>query len=298
MAKLSANGVELEYQVWGEDNSQPLLIVAGLGVQLNQGTVELTKALVERGFKVIAFDNRDVGLSTKLDSWGPADIKTAFTQARAKQTVEAPYNLSDMAKDAAALLDALDIPRAHIVGGSNGGAVAQIMAIEYPEKVATLISIMATSGRRGLPRPHGEAAEWLTRPRNPSGTRQGAMDEAVETTRIIGSATYPKSDAEIRDYAGQLYDRSFYPEGNGRHLLASLASADSRVEHLGEIVAPTLVIHGREDPLVPLGCAEDVKNSIPDAEMIVIDGMAHDYPTELMPLMADAIQKKAAQQPA
>lgn len=297
MPRAATNGIELEYELQGPEAGKPLLLVGGLGVQIISWTDTFINALVERGFRVIAYDNRDIGLSTKHDDWGPADIKAAFTQARAKEKVAAPYTLEDMADDAAGLLDTLGIEKAHIVGSSNGGAIAQTLAIRHPEKIATMASIMATSGRRGLPRPQGKVAEWLAKPRNPSGTREGAMDEAVATSHLNGSPGFPRNEAEIRDRAGRLYDRSFYPAGNSRHLLASIASGDSRVDRLGEISAPTIVIHGREDPLVPLGCAEDVQKSIPGAEMLVVDGMGHDYPDGAVPAIADAIVKNAARAP-
>ena len=290
MPQAKVNSVELEYQTWGQEGGRPLLLVGGLGSQILTWSELLVQALVDRGFYVIAYDNRDIGLSTKFDDWGPADIKAAFKQARAKEKVSAPYTLEDMADDAAALLDYLGIETADIVGNSNGGAIAQTFAIRHPEKAASLISIMATSGRRGLPRPSEAASEWLARPRNPSGTREGAMDEAVATSHIIGSPGYPRDEAAIREKAGRLFDRSFYPAGNSRQLLASIASGDSRVAHLGEIKAPTLVVHGREDPLVPLGCAEDVRDSIEGAEMLVIDGMGHDFPAEVVPIIAEGIE--------
>ena len=291
MAKAQVNGIEIEYEVWGADNPKPLLLVGGLGVQLTKWSKPLVEALIARHFKVIVYDNRDVGLSTKHDDWGPADTKAAFAQARAKEVVSAPYNLTDMAKDGIGLLDALGIEAAHVIGSSNGGAIAQIIAMDFPAKVATLVCVMATSGRRGLQRPQGDAAEWLTRPRNPSGTREGAMDEAVETARINGSPAFPRDEAALRQEAGEQYDRSFYPDGNGRHLLASIASGDSRVARLSKIVAPTLVIHGRDDPLIPLPGGEDIKNSIPGAELIVIDGMGHDFPIPAVPQIADAIER-------
>ncbi|NKB59757.1 MAG: alpha/beta fold hydrolase [Alphaproteobacteria bacterium] len=293
MPKAATNGVELEYELKGPKNGAPLLLVGGLGVQIPSWTETFVDALVERGFRVIAYDNRDIGLSTKHDDWGPADIKAAFTQARAKEKVAAPYTLEDMADDAAGLLDALGIDKAHIVGSSNGGAIAQTLAIRHPEKIATMASIMATSGRRGLPRPQGAVAEWLAKPRNPSGTREGAMDEAVANSHLIGSPGFPRDEAVLRERAGRLYHRSFYPAGNSRQLLASIASGDGRAARLSEISAPTIVIHGREDPLVALGCAEDVQQSIPGAEMLVIDGMGHDYPDGAVPAIADAIVKNA-----
>ena len=297
MAKEAVNGIKIEYQIWGEGNTQPLLLVGGLGVQLINWSKTFREALIARNFKIIAYDNRDVGLSSKHDDWGPADTKAAFAQARAKETVSAPYTLEDMAKDAAGLLDALGIARAHVIGGSNGGAIAQIMAIEYPEKVATLVSIMSTSGRRGLPRPEGKVATWLTRPRNPAGTREGAKDEAVDTSRIIGSPQFPRPEADLRREAAEQFDRCFYPAGNSRHLLASIASGDSRVARLSEIVAPTLVIHGRDDPLIPLPGGEDIRNSIANAELLVIDGMGHNYPNEVIPRIADAIELNAMRKP-
>ncbi len=297
MAKAAVNSIEIEYETWGEGNRQPLLLVGGLGVQLIRWSKTFLNALIERDFQVIAYDNRDVGHSTKFDDWGPADTKAAFAQARAKEPVAAPYTLEDMAKDAAALLDALDIHKAHVIGSSNGGAIAQIMAIEYPEKVATMVAIMATSGRRGLPRPEGEVAEWLTRPRNPAGTREGAMNEAVETARIIGSLKFPRPEAVLREEAGAQYDRCFYPEGNSRHLLASIASGDSRVDRLSDISAPTLVIHGREDPLIPLPGGEDIRNSIPNSELLVIEEMGHDYPDEMIPVIVDAVARNASRHP-
>lgn len=293
MPKAANNGVELEYELTGPEDGPPLLLVGGLGVQIISWTENFVAALADRGFRVIAYDNRDIGLSTKHDDWGPADIKTAFKQARAKEKVEAPYTLEDMADDAAGLLDALGIDKAHIVGSSNGGAIAQTLAIRHPDKIATMVSIMATSGRRGLPRPEGEVAEWLARPRNPSGTREGAMDEAVSTSHLIGSPGFPRDEQVLRDRAGRLYDRSFYPAGNSRHLLASIASGDGRAARLGDISAPTLVIHGRDDPLVDLACAEDVQKTIPGAEMLVIDGMGHDYPDGAVPQIADAVLDNA-----
>ena len=294
MPRVPANGIEIEYETYGAESARPLLLVGGLGVQLTKWTDTFVNALVERDFRVIAYDNRDVGLSTKFDDWGPADIKGAFKLARAREPVPAPYTLEDMAADGVALLDQLGIRSAHVVGGSNGGAIAQLMAVEHVDRVASLTSIMATSGRRGLPRPAPAAAEWLAKPRNPSGTREGAMDDAVETARLIGSPAYPAPEEELRADAARQYDRDFSPAGNGRQLLASIASGDGRVARLGDIQAPTLIIHGRDDPLVPLGCAEDFHATVAGSEMLVLDGMGHDYPDALVPQMADAIAANAA----
>lgn len=268
-------------------------MINGLGTQLISWSEPLLDALAEAGFRVIVYDNRDSGLSTGFDDFGPADIPAAFRAARAKEPVNAPYNLEDMADDAAGLLDALGIGAAHIVGSSNGGAIAQIFAYRHKAKTLSLSSIMATSGRRGLPRPSEAATAWLNKPKRPKADRDGFIQEALESAAILGSPGFPKDDDAVRARAGAMYDRAYKPGGHGRQLLASIASADGRVPHLGEIAAPTAVIHGADDPLVPVGCGEDVKNSVPGATMTVIPGMAHDYPPGVVKPVVGAIRANA-----
>lgn len=293
MTKIAANGIEIEYETRGPEDGPPLLLVNGLGTQLISWTETLLNGLVKGGFRVIVYDSRDSGLSTGFDDFGPADIPAAFKAARAKEPVNAPYNLDDMADDAAGLLDALGIPAAHIVGSSNGGAIAQIFAYRHKAKTLSLASIMATSGRRGLPRPTEAATAWLSKPRKAEASREEFIDEALDTASINGSPGFPRDEAAIRARAGALYDRAYRPGGHGRQLLASIASADSRVPHLSEISAPTMVIHGADDPLVPVGCGEDVKNTIAGAQMVVIPGMAHDYPDGAVPAVVAAIRTNA-----
>ena len=294
MARARANGIELEYEITGPEQGDAVLLINGLGTQLISWPDSLVRGLADHGFRVIAYDNRDAGLSTRFDSAGPADLAGAFAAARAKQPVAAPYRLEDMADDAAGLLDALRIAAAHVVGSSNGGAVAQLFAIRHPDKTRSLVSIMATSGRRGLPRPSEAANAWLNKARPPRASREEYIAEAIETAQTIGSPGFPRQEDAIRERAGRLYDRAYYPLGHGRQLLASIASGDSRCAHLGEITAPTLVIHGSEDPLVPLGCGEDVVRSIPDAKLLVIGGMGHDYPEPAVPQIVTAIAENAA----
>lgn len=289
----STQGVEIEYATYGPDDGPPLLLVGGLGVQIPSWSERLVQELAGRGFRVIAYDNRDCGLSTFFDDWGPADIGKAFKQARAKEPVDAPYKLEDMADDGAAVLDHLGIKEAHIVGSSNGGAIAQIFGYRHREKTATLVSIMATSGRRGLPRPSEKANEWLGKPRNPSGTREGAMEDALASAKILGSPGFPRNEEAIKAKAAMLYDRAFNPAGTSRHLLASIASADGRVQHLASITAPTLVIHGKEDPLVPVAAGQDFADTVAGADMLVIAGMAHDYPDAACGRIASAIAANA-----
>ena len=289
----STQGVEIEYVTYGPDDGPALLLVGGLGVQIPSWSEKLIQELAGRGFRVIAYDNRDCGLSSSFDDWGPADIGTAFKQARAKEEVKAPYKLEDMADDGAAVLDHLGIKEAHIVGSSNGGAIAQIFAYRHREKTATLVSIMATSGRRGLPRPSEKANEWLGRPKNPAGTLEGAIADALAANDILGSPGYPRNDAVLSEKAGMLFDRAFNPAGASRHLLASIASADGRVEHLASITAPTLVIHGKDDPLVPVAAGQDLADTVAGADMMVIWGMGHEYPDAVCGRIASAIAANA-----
>ena len=290
----STMNVEIEYATYGPDSGPALLLVGGLGVQIPSWSEKLIQELAGRGFRVIAYDNRDCGLSTAFDDWGPADIGAAFKQARAGEPVAAPYKLEDMADDGAAVLDHLGIDKAHIVGSSNGGAIAQIFGYRHAARTETMVSIMATSGRRGLPRPSEKANEWLARPKNPAGTREGAMDDALLGADVLGSPGFPRNVEAIRQKAAMLYDRAFNPAGASRHLLASIASGDGRVQHLASITAPTLVIHGKEDPLVPVGAGQDVADSIPNTDMLVIAGMGHDYPDAVCSRIASAIAANAA----
>jgi pimeloyl-ACP methyl ester carboxylesterase len=287
------NDVEIEYEVYGSPAGEPLLLVHGLGAQLTGWPQPFVEALVARGFYVVVYDNRDVGLSTKFHDWGPADIAQAFRQARAHETVDAPYTAEDMADDGINLLGVLGIDRAHVLGSSNGGAIAQLMAIRHAGSVATMVSMMATSGRRGLPRPTKEADAWLAQPRNPDGSREGAVRDALAAADLLARPGFPRDDERVRRDAARAYDRCFNPAGNSRHLLASIASGDSRVERLADIAAPTLIVHGAEDPLVPLAQGEDVYRSINDAQMLVVAGMAHDIPEGAVAQIADAVLANA-----
>ena len=293
MARAEANGIEIEYEVRGPAGGEPILMIGGLGMQLVSWPDALIDGLGGAGFRPILFDNRDCGLSTRFEEAGLANIGRAFKQARAGEPVDAPYAIEDMADDGAALLDALGIAAAHIYGSSNGGAIAQLVAIRHPGKTKSLASVMATSGRRGLPRPSQAASEWLNAPRPADIDRETFMDLAWEQNRIMGSPGFPRDEAGVRARAGALYDRAYYPPGHGRHLLASIASGDSRCAALGGIAAPTVVIHGAEDPLVPVGQGEDVKNSIPGARMVVIDGMGHDVPDGAAPQVVRAVAENA-----
>jgi len=281
-----ANGIELEYELFGSEGGQPLLLIMGLGAQMILWDEEFCAALAARGYRVIRFDNRDVGLSTKVDGWRALDLAAALAAFALGRPVAAPYTLSDMAADAAGLLDALDIAAAHVVGASLGGMIAQTLAIEHPARVRSLTSIMSTTGDRELPPARPEAAAALLEP--PPRDREGAMARAVKVFRTIGSPGFPFDEARVRTRAGRSYDRCFHPAGVARQMLAILASG-SRADALRRLRVPTLVIHGSDDPLVPVAHGIETAALVPGAELLVIEGMGHDLPRAVWPRVIDAI---------
>ncbi|MYE58489.1 MAG: alpha/beta fold hydrolase [Alphaproteobacteria bacterium] len=202
VARAEANGIEIEYELRGPAGGEPILMIGGLGMQLISWPDALIDGLGEAGFRPILFDNRDCGLSTRFEEAGLANIGRAFKQARAGEPVDAPYTIEDMADDGAGLLDALGIEAAHIYGSSNGGAIAQLVAIRHPAKTKSLASVMATSGRRGLPRPSQAASEWLNAPRPADIDRGTFMELAWEQNRIMGSPGFPRDEACVRARAG------------------------------------------------------------------------------------------------
>jgi len=261
-----ANGIELEYELFGSEGGRPLVLIMGLGAQMILWDEEFCAALAARGHRVIRFDNRDVGLSTKIDGWRALDLAAAMAAAALGRPVAAPYTLSDMAADAAGLLDALGIAAAHVVGASLGGMIAQTLAIERPACVLSLTSIMSTTGDRELPRARPEAVAALLEP--PPRDRDGAMARAAKVFRTIGSPGFPFDEARVRERAGRSYDRCFHPAGVARQMLAILA-AGSRAPALRQVRVPTLVIHGTEDPLVPVAHGiETDKYDVSDVDVL------------------------------
>jgi pimeloyl-ACP methyl ester carboxylesterase len=285
----SANGIDICYETFGDPGDEPLLLVMGLGSQLIYWPVELCEALVDRGFHVIRYDNRDTGLSTKLDDVG-GDFLTTFMALNQGQPAEVPYKLSDMAADAVGLLDALGIASAHIVGASMGGMIAQTIAIEHPDRVKTLTSIMSTTGERDVGQPTPEAMAKLMAP-VPS-SRDEAIESGVATRRVIGS---PESfdEARTRELAAEAYDRCWNPAGTARHLLA-IAASGSRADGLRQLDVPTLVIHGEVDPLVTPSGGERTAELVPGAELLVLEGMGHDLPPNQLGAIVEAITALAA----
>ena len=283
MPTVNVDDIEICYESYGPDDAPPLLLVMGLGAQMTLWTPGFVSELLERGFRVIRFDNRDVGLSTKTDG-SPPDVMALYAQAMAGQPVDAPYTLSTMAADAVGLLDALDIGAAHVVGASMGGMIAQMIAIEHPDRVLSLTSIMSTTGASDMGQPDPEAMMALLTP--PPTDREGAIASTVETSRIIGGSLFDEADARAR--AAEAYDRCFHPAG-AAFQIAAIAATGDRTERLRQVQVPTLVIHGREDSLVTLSGGEATAAAVPGADLLVLGQMGHDIPRVYWPQIADAI---------
>lgn len=290
MPRAHSNGIELEYETFGREGDPPLLLIMGLGAQMIFWHDDFCAALADRSFQVVRFDNRDVGRSTWLDEAGIPDVMAVMAASLQGRPVEAPYLLRDMAADAAGLLDALDVPAAHVVGASMGGMIAQTLAVEHPGRVRSLTSIMSTTGSRELPPARPEAMAALLTP--VPDEREAAIARSVEVFRVIGSPGFAFDEAEMRARAGRAFDRGANPAGVARQLVAILASG-SRRDALGAVRVPTLVVHGADDPLVPVEAGRDTAQAVPGAELLEIEGMGHDLPKELWPTLVDAIAKLA-----
>ena len=275
MPKANANGIQIEYETFGNPSSSPLLLIMGLGGQLIHWDTGLCEQFAEKGHFVIRFDNRDCGLSTKFEAAGLPDMIELFDKTLRGEAVETPYTLNDLADDAAGLLDALDVNKAHICGASMGGMIAQTLAIRHPHRVSSLISIYSTTGNPELPQMKPEAMEVLMTP--PPTEREAYIEYNVKTLRFIAGDGFPFDEDFIRDISARSFDRAFYPQGVGRQMAAVMAQQNRRVA-LASVKAPTLVIHGTADPLVPVEHGRDTADAIPGAQLLLIEGMGHDLP--------------------
>ncbi|HWF16851.1 MAG TPA: alpha/beta hydrolase [Acidimicrobiales bacterium] len=289
MPKVKANEIDIEYLIEGDTSDRPLFLVMGLGAQLITWPQGFVDALCERGFFVIRFDNRDCGLSSKLQ--GTPDITALFTG----DTSSAPYLIEDMADDAAGLLAELGLPKVHVVGASLGGMITQALAIHHQDRFLSACSIMSTTGNRAVGAPTGEAIGALLRPVATS--REEAIEASVAGSKVIGSPGYPVDEAVIRTRAAAAYDRSYCPEGTARQLAAVLASPD-RTDGLFGVKLPFLVLHGEADPLVTLSGGQATAEAVPDAKLITYPGMGHDLPEPLWTDVAEAIVANAELAPA
>ncbi len=294
MARLQAGDLFLEYDSHGDAGAEAILLIMGLGAQMTRWSPEFVSKLVARGFRVIRFDNRDVGLSDKLDDAGPPDMAAILTALSQGRSPPVAYDLGDMAADAVALLDALQIDSAHIVGASMGGMIAQLVAADYPRRTRSLTSIMSTTGHPDLPRATPEAMTRLNTPApDPRADLEAYVAHSIASARVMGSPAYPVPAAELREQAISTVGRSYYPVGFARQYAAILASPDRRAKLAG-VTAPALVIHGQADPLVPVEGGRDTAASIPGAELLEIPGMGHDLPGPLHDQVVDAIVAIAA----
>jgi pimeloyl-ACP methyl ester carboxylesterase len=284
------NGIELCYEVFGRDDAEPIVLIMGLGAQMIHWDDDFCRELAQRGFRVIRFDNRDIGQSTKMTGGKKLSPIELLKLRFLKIPVEAPYRLSDMAKDVIGLMDALGIPSAHIVGASMGGMIAQEIAISYPQRVKSLTSIMSTTGNPKVPPPTREATAVLMAP--PVTTHDEYIVRYAETWKVLRAGSFPLDESKDRERAERTFARGLNPAGVGRQLRAILASG-SRKERLGSVKAPTLVIHGTVDPLVRPEGGQDTAASIPGAKLLMIEGMGHALPIPMWPQIVGAISDHA-----
>lgn len=289
-AKVTANGIEIVYDTFGEPTTPPLLLVSGLGGQMIAWDEEFCSELAAQGYWVIRFDNRDVGLSTRFDHLGIPDIPAFMKAQITGEKVKPPYLLRDMADDAVGLLDALGIESSHIVGISMGGMIVQEMVIHHPERVQTMTSIMSSTGNPHLPPPKPEAMALLMEPA-PEG-REAYIESSVRATQVLNGPGFSPDADRVRWNAGLAFDRGLSPAGTSRQLAAIFCSG-SRKDALRSVTVPTLIIHGDIDPLVPVEGGIDTAEAISGAELLIIKGMGHDLPPTVWDQVIGAITKHA-----
>ena len=289
MPNVRVNGISLEYEEFGEKDSTPLLLIMGLGAQMVVWHEAFCKRLAGRGFRVIRYDNRDVGLSTKFREQCP-DPGQLLPDVLQGKNINLPYTLNDMADDAAGLLQALGIPAAHVVGASMGGHIAQLFAIHHPRQMLTLTSIMSSTGNPNLPQAEPEILALLLK--TVPDEREARVQQTMETWRALSGPGFEFDEAGIREIIEMSLDRDPDSTGRGRQLLATM-SAGSCKEALANVKAPTLVIHGDADPLVPIAGGYDTVEAIPGAKMLVIEGMGHGLPEGAWPRVIDSIVELA-----
>jgi pimeloyl-ACP methyl ester carboxylesterase len=282
-----ANGIDIAYETFGNPNARPLLAVMGLGAQMIAWDDEFMEKLAANDFHVIRFDNRDTGLSTKMENAPAPNVQAAMTG----DTSSASYTLNDMADDAVGLMDTLGVSRAHIMGASMGGMIVQAMAIRHPRRIVSMTSIMSTTGARDVGQAKPEAMAVLLAP--PAKSRDEAIEMSVTSSKVIGATGFPFDEARVRSIAARSYDRSNYPVGMARQLVGIVASGD-RTEALKQVRVPTVVIHGDVDPLVTLSGGQATAAAIPGAKLVTIPGMGHDLPEGAWDTIVNAVVENAA----
>lgn len=296
MPTLTVNNLPLAYEDFGDPGHPPVLLIQGLGLPSAAWPVEFIDYLVERSLRVVTFDNRDCGQSGYVDA-RPRNLAWQVIRQRLGLSVRAPYRLTDMMEDAVGLFDALHIDTAHVVGISMGGMIAQLMAIHAPRRVRSLTSLMSTTGDRGLPGPEPQIIKHMLR-RPPEDDVQLRDAYYRKMWQLIGSPEYPTTEERRSQFLARVYERGINPEGTTRQLLAIMATP-GRGKDLARVSAPTLVLHGANDPMVPVVCGEATARAIPGAKLETIPGMGHDLPIQLMPRLLDNIVRhiRAADDP-
>jgi len=290
--QISANGIALEVEDHGPPGGEPLVLIMGLGMQLVAWHPDFVAMLVARGFRVIRFDNRDIGLSQRFDDRGVPNLALESIKFALGMRVRAPYAVADMADDTAGLLDAMGLASAHICGASMGGMIAQQLAVRHPQRVRSLTLIMTSSGSRKLPGPTLKVRSALiSRPADPNNL-QSVIEHYVRLYRLIGSPGYPASEAYLQERLGLSVRRSHRPAGTARQMTAIAADGD-RSTLLAQIRQPTQIIHGKADPLVSVAAGVDLARRIAGAEIDLIAGMGHDLPTALWPRFVSGIASAA-----
>jgi pimeloyl-ACP methyl ester carboxylesterase len=286
--QVQANGINIEVETIGSEQGEPLLLIMGLGGQMTRWPDALCAGFVRHGFRVIRFDNRDVGLSKSFDEAGMPDI-AAVLKARAEgRTPDLAYTLDDMASDAVGVLDALGVAKAHVVGASMGGMIAQLVAADHPERTISLTSIMSTTGNPALPPATPEAMAVLSTPAPHPSDEEAYAAHGIKNARIIGSPGYPFEEAQMRERLLSDAKRAYNPVGVMRQYAAVIANGDRRPK-LAKITAPTVVLHGADDPLVPVSGGRDTADNIAGSELRIIPGMGHDLPVQLYEKIVEAV---------
>jgi pimeloyl-ACP methyl ester carboxylesterase len=300
MPQARANGIDIEYESSGRDGDPLILLIMGFGAHLLFWPEPLCEGLAAKGFRVVRFDNRDIGKSTHLEGLPAPDARAVLDEVVAGKAPKVPYTLDDMAADAVGLMDALEVERAHIVGASMGGMIAQLVAINHPERTKSLVSIMSTTGRRDLPPGDRETLSVLFRPPR-SSSPEDLIDMSMLVQKTLASPGFPATEAELRATAERRTDRApFDPEGLARQS-AALIAAPPRNALLRKVRCPALVLHGGDDPVVPVAAGKDTAESIPGAELIIVPGMSHDFGLALVPIylkhIGDFIERVEARAP-
>lgn len=293
MTGIAANGIELAYDEFGSPEGETVLLIAGLGTQRIRWTDSFCDLLADQGFRVIRFDNRDTGGSTSFQSYPPLNFAELAATLSAGKLPDLPYTLGDMAQDAIGLLDGLGIERAHLVGRSMGGMIAQLAAADYPDRVLSLVSIMSSSGNPDLPQTAPDVMAMMTRPApNPFEEETGFLANSTAFAKRIAGTGYPFDEAAYRALIREEVRRAYDPGSTGRQIAAIALSGDRRSK-LATIRVPALVVHGTDDPMFPPVCGEDTARAIPGAEWLLLEGMGHDLPTGLELTVAEAIARTA-----